>query len=62
MYMYDEITWEQFTLRFREVVGREMAPDEHRWFHSDLDNREQKKKKGAAPDPFFLVRVLFACS
>jgi len=51
MYVYDDITWEQFELKFRAALGREMTPDERRWFHSIwtiANGRKQEKGKAAA--------------
>jgi len=51
MYVYDDITWEQFEQKFSEAFGREMTPDEYRWFHSILtvvNARKREKNKGAA--------------
>jgi len=50
MYVYDDITWEQFEQKFSEAFGREMTPDEYRWFHSIwtiVNARKRKKTKGA---------------
>jgi len=51
MYVYDDITWEQFEQKFSEAFGREMRPDEYRWFHSIwtvVNARKREKTKGAA--------------
>jgi len=49
--MHDQLTWEQFTQKFREAFGREMTPDECHWFHSmwaQTTAQKQDKAKGAA--------------
>lgn len=51
MYVYAEITWEQFQQKFLEAFGREMTPDEHLWFHSiwrATTRAKHAKSKGAA--------------
>ena len=51
MYVYDEISWEQFEQKFFEAFGRVMTPDEHHWFHSIwaiVNDRTKQKSKGAA--------------
>lgn len=51
MNVYDEITWEQLDLKFREAFGREMTPDERRWFHSIwtiVNSRKQANSNAAA--------------
>jgi hypothetical protein len=51
MYMNDDVTWEQFALKFREAFGRDMTPDEHHWFQSIwtiVNRRKQAKAEAAA--------------
>jgi hypothetical protein len=51
MYIRDDISWEQFEQKFREVYSREMTPDEHRWFQAlwtITNRRRQEKGVGAA--------------
>jgi len=51
MYVYDDITWEQFEQKFREAFGREMTLVEHRWFHSIwtiVEGRKQEESNAEA--------------
>jgi hypothetical protein len=51
MYAYDDVTWEQFEQKFGEAFGRQMSPDEYRWFHSIwtiVNDRKQGKSNRAA--------------
>jgi hypothetical protein len=47
---YDDINWDEFAHKFRLTFGREMTPDEHRWFHtiwSVVNNNKHEKNKTA---------------
>jgi len=51
MYVYDDITWEQFEQKFCAAFRRDMTPDEHRWFHSIwtiVNDRKREESRGAA--------------
>jgi hypothetical protein len=49
--VYDNLPWDEFTHKFRDVYGREMTPDEHRWFYSIwtiVNGEKQEQSKTAA--------------
>ena len=51
MCVHDNLTWDEFTRKFRDAYGREMTPDEHRWFYSIwtiVNSEKQERSKTAA--------------